>query len=68
MPAPTIELLTTDQLAQLLQVTDRHVRRMRADGSGPPFVVFGERTIRYSAAEVAAWMSSRSQTRRDEGV
>lgn len=63
-----IEMLTTEQLAEMLQVHERHLRRMRADGSGPPFVAFGERTVRYPAADVAAWMAERSQTRLDEAV
>lgn len=62
------ELLTTDDVAKLLKLTDRQVRRMRADGSGPPFIRLGERTYRYSPTVVADWTVEQSQTRLDEAV
>lgn len=64
----TLDLLTTEQLAEQLQTSERQVQRMRVDGSGPPFVTFGRRTVRYSATAVAEWMKQRAQTRVDEAV
>lgn len=64
-PTRTPQMLTTEQLSEQLQLHERHLRRMRADGSGPPFIYFGERSIRYPAAAVEKWLAERAQTQLD---
>lgn len=59
-PSRTARLLTTDDLAAMVGVKPRTVERWRADGEGPPFMLFG-RTIRYHPARVQAWMLAREQ-------
>ncbi len=48
------ELMTTDQLAERLGVTRRHVRRL-VDERRVPFVRVG-RFIRFDPAEISAWL------------
>lgn len=47
---------TEQQLADYLQCAKDTVRRMRLDGTGPPFTRFGRRgLVRYDPDEVYAW-------------
>jgi excisionase family DNA binding protein len=48
------EYLTEAELAALLKVTRRTVKRWRAEGGGPPWVRIG-RGIRYRRRDVDAW-------------
>lgn len=59
-PSRTARLMTTDDLAELLGVTERTIKRWRASGDGPPHMMFG-RTVRYHPARVQAWMLAREQ-------
>jgi excisionase family DNA binding protein len=52
--------MTTEELAELLGVTDRTIKRWRVSGDGPPHLLFG-RTVRYHPARVQAWMLAREQ-------
>ncbi len=49
------ELMTTDQLAERLGVTRRHVRRL-VDERRVPFLRVG-RFIRFDPAEIADWLN-----------
>lgn len=53
----TSELLTIEELAQMLSVTQLTVDRWRRQGSGPAFIQVG-RGIRYRVADVEAWLSA----------
>lgn len=55
-----VRLMTTEDLAELLGVTDRTIKRWRTTGDGPPHMMFG-RTVRYHPARVQAWMLAREQ-------
>jgi excisionase family DNA binding protein len=54
------ELLTEADLAKLLKVTVRTVRRWRAEGSGPRALKIG-RGVRYRRADVDAWLQTKGQ-------
>lgn len=56
------ELLTEEQAANLLQMSESWLRQRRYAGDGPPFHTLGVRTIRYDHDEVMAWAKSESQT------
>lgn len=51
------QLLTMNELAQLLGVTNRHVRRLVAERR-VPFLKIG-RFVRFDPAEISAWLDSR---------
>lgn len=50
------------ELADMLGVSPRTLRRWREGGSGPPFVAAGGR-VRYRLASVERWAQQREQTR-----
>ena len=55
-------LLTTKQLAELLQYSEAHLARLRVEGGGPPFIKLGpgrQAKIRYRRTEVEKWLSER---------
>ena len=54
-----ITFLTPKQLAAHLQVSLKTLERMRANGSGPPFVKIINKTIRYPIVTLDAWVKSR---------
>jgi excisionase family DNA binding protein len=55
-------MLTTDQVAEQLQVTPRHVRRLNATGRMPKPVKIG-RSTRWSAEVIDNWIASGCPTR-----
>lgn len=55
-PATDSELLTTDQVAEILQTSDRTVIRWRNERIGPPWCRFG-RQIRYRRQSLERWIS-----------
>lgn len=59
-PSRPARLMTTEELAELLGVTDRTIKRWRECGDGPPYMLFG-RTVRYHPGRVQAWMLSNEQ-------
>jgi len=50
-----VNLLSSDDLADLLGVSERTVRTMRADGTGPRFIKLRGK-IRYAPWEVRQWI------------
>jgi excisionase family DNA binding protein len=48
-------ILTVDEVAALLQVERRQVRRL-----GVPALKLGHKTVRYSARSVAAWLEKQA--------
>ncbi len=49
--------MTTAEVAQFLQISERTLKKMRTDGTGPQFFKFG-RLIRYSVVDILAWRDS----------
>lgn len=50
------EIMTTQQVAQYLSVTEETVFRWRKDGVGPKYAQPNRRIIRYLRDDVVAWM------------
>ena len=50
-------LLTTPELARKLRLTPRTVAIWRVQGKGPPYFKLG-RDVRYSLADLNAWLES----------
>jgi excisionase family DNA binding protein len=57
------ELLTEQELATLLKVAVRTVRRWRVEGSGPPALRIG-RVVRYRRADVDRWLAQKGDDER----
>lgn len=55
----TDELLTRQQLAEHLGVTEGAVMQMAQRGTGPRFVKISERIVRYRRADVDEWLEQR---------
>lgn len=55
----TSTLLTTAQVARLLGVSERTLRRWRDSGTGPPFIPLAGTTVRYREAALTTWLSRR---------
>lgn len=53
------KLLSPQQVAAILGVTQRTLERWRITGEGPPFVRLSRSTIRYSEPAIAAFVVSR---------
>jgi excisionase family DNA binding protein len=54
------EFLTEAELAALLKVTPRTVKRWRAEGTGPSWIRVG-RGIRYRRRDVDAWLERQAE-------
>jgi predicted DNA-binding transcriptional regulator AlpA len=61
MHPQTDRLLPPPDVARLLDVSERTLEGWRARGGGPPYTLVG-RLVRYSPAEVAAWLAERRRT------
>jgi len=56
--ADTQEVMTERECAQFLRWGERHLRRRRKAGSGPPHVQLDTGTIRYLRSHVVAWLEA----------
>ena len=54
------QLMTRRDLAELVQGTERLIEDLDQRGEGPPRIVLGPRTIRYSRASVERWLAERT--------
>lgn len=54
------ELLSGDQVAELLGVSSQWVTIGRSKHYGPPYIVIGPRRIRYRRRDLALWLEQRS--------
>lgn len=61
--APATGTYTAEQLAELLNCSPRHVRRLDAMGEIPGRLTLG-RLVRYSRRQVDAWLSGDSGPRK----
>lgn len=57
-------LLTGEEVGEWVGLTPSALSQMRFKGTGPKFRKLGPKTVRYSAADVQAWIdaSARTQT------
>lgn len=46
--------LTTEDAADLLQISKRYLERLRATGGGPKFITMGK-VVRYTPEDIKAW-------------
>ena len=53
-----MRFLTTQDLADLLNVSTKTVQRWRSDGTGPPFYYLGA-IVRYRESEVIEWLKNK---------
>lgn len=44
------------ELSVLTDIPKKTLQRFRKDGSGPPFIRFGQRTIRYPKDQFKLWL------------
>ncbi|MFY1649883.1 helix-turn-helix transcriptional regulator [Solwaraspora sp. WMMB762] len=58
---PTKPLMSTEELATLLDVDPSTIRRWRTavPHQGPPFIQISDRVVKYATEDVADWLSSR---------
>lgn len=52
--------LTTDQAGQFLGLSPMTLAVMRSKGSGPPFVKYSRRAVRYRLSDLKQWMNNRT--------
>jgi|RhiMetdeSRZDD1v2_1073273.scaffolds.fasta_scaffold2852332_1 excisionase family DNA binding protein len=55
------DLLTTEQAAELLQLSPRTLRRWRTEGKGPPYIRLGARRVRYRRGAILDWARAHEQ-------
>lgn len=55
--APADLVLTDEEAARELRVSRRTLQRYRRHGGGPPYQRVGPRLVRYSLAEIRAWLA-----------
>ena len=57
----TDEIMTTEQVAEMLQVSETTLKRWRSEGDGPPWFPLSSGTraaIRYSRHAIDAWVKT----------
>jgi excisionase family DNA binding protein len=54
-------LLNEKQVAEYLNLSLRTVRRWRAEGIGPPYVMMAGRYPRYRRADIDQWLQHRAE-------
>lgn len=56
---PSMQLLTSKELAKILNVTTKTLERWRGAGEGPQFVRMNHSNIRYRTQDVEAFIKAR---------
>lgn len=54
-------LLTTEDVARLLGVSEKLIHNWRYEGRGPRFVKLGHRTVRYRPEDVDSWIERQAR-------
>lgn len=62
LPVDPVELLTAGDLARRLRVSIRQIRKLHSDALMPAPLRLG-RSVRWRAAELAAWLSAGAPSR-----
>ena len=57
-PSKTIELLSVEELAEVLKVPATTIYKWRMRGQGPPSIRVG-RYVRFDVTDVASWLEAR---------
>lgn len=60
-PDPPTDWITTPEVAALLQVPESRVFDLRKRGTGPRWYKLGHRDVRYSRADVLAWLEEKAR-------
>jgi len=61
----TVRLLQAGELAQLLGISLRQLRRLRARRELPAPLVLGDRTLRWRLTDVERWLAQRATQQPD---
>lgn len=61
------DLLTQEQVSELLGFAPSTLQTWRSRGGGPPFLRLGHRTVRYRRSAVDAWVLERDAAMRARG-
>ena len=60
--------LTEAELSNLTNIPRKSLQRLRKEGGGPPWVRFGQRTIRYPKDQFQKWVEEYTQTQGDTEI
>jgi predicted DNA-binding transcriptional regulator AlpA len=63
-PSAAQKPMTSESLADYLEVSVRTVERWRITGGGPDFVPISRNVVRYLPSDVDAWLRSRARKSR----
>lgn len=55
-------LLSSEELARFLGVSERHLSKLRTEGTGPKFCNIGPRRIAYQFHDVCDWIQSNKRS------
>lgn len=55
---PTVQVLPPSAAAEYLGTSEAMLKRWRSCGSGPRFLVWGRRTVRYRLADLDRWLEA----------
>ena len=56
-----MKLLTEKDIAKIFKVKEQTVQMWRVRGTGPPYIVAGDRSIRFDPLEVESYIKSRQR-------
>lgn len=59
LAAPLSLVIPEKQAASMVDLSARHLQRLRVEGGGPPFIQLGARRIGYRVEDLQAWIASR---------
>jgi excisionase family DNA binding protein len=60
--------LTTEEAAEYLGLSKRTLQDWRCDLTGPPFIKFGPRHVKYDVQDLDAWVDERRFTPSARGL
>ena len=52
-------VISEAEAARLVDVSTRHLQRLRVEGGGPPYIQLGARRIGYRLADLESWIAGR---------
>ena len=57
----TDQLLTVQDVAEILNVSSSAIYHWRLTGAGPPAIILGNNRVRFDPQQLRAWIVSRSE-------